>query len=166
MYRLYTYNFLHCRACLKNPIMLVSSTGTDEIFALHTPSSQNQSYLHNPADKQKVTHCRSLAYILDKLVKQDVDMLTEIIPHKPQKRWFAREYFSTSWTSCSTSVSLGRLPVHNGRHVFKYMKMTIIHNFQRTFYLGSSCCITYQNLGERFQLIFSVYKVCIYSYSF
>lgn len=106
----------------------------------------------------------SLTYILDKLVKQDVDMLTEIIPHKPQKRWFAREYFSTSWTSCSTSVSLGRLPVHNDRHVFKHMKMTIIHHFQRTFYLGSSCCITYQNLGERFLLIFSVYKVCIYSY--
>lgn len=36
---------------MKNPTMPVSSAGTDEISALHTPCSRNQSCSHNPADK-------------------------------------------------------------------------------------------------------------------
>lgn len=39
-------------------------------------------------------------------------MLTEIIPHKPQKIWFARVYFSASSTSRSTSSFLGSLPAN------------------------------------------------------
>lgn len=39
---------------MNSPIMLVSSASTDEISALHTPCSRNQSCSHNPADKQMV----------------------------------------------------------------------------------------------------------------
>lgn len=40
------------------------------------------------------------------------EMHTEIIPHKPQNRWFARVYFSASQANFSTSLSLGWLPIH------------------------------------------------------
>lgn len=36
---------------MKNPIMPVSSASIDEISALHTPCSRNQSCSHDAADK-------------------------------------------------------------------------------------------------------------------
>jgi len=69
-------------------------------------------FVYIPLQPVETRYMKSLTHaIVKNKDKARCWMLTEIIPHNPQKRWLARVYLSTSWSSSTASSSMGCFPV-------------------------------------------------------
>lgn len=149
-------------------IISLSLTSTAETFALHIPCNRIQYCSHMPARNIKLIRIYIYSvfepYIsIKKEKKKDKILLTEMIPHRPQNKWFATVYFSASLVSLSTSSSLGLWSVRSIKmEIVKTLFSSKEERLDKTDFFDSSGICQQQLacvLGFSMKLLFSFYGV-------